>query len=53
MESTTIKVIAAIFCITIIEVVAICKGKNGFILRMVIAAIALLAGVSISQLFHH
>jgi hypothetical protein len=33
-----------------VEVVALCKGKNGFILRLVIIALAGLAGFSLAEL---
>ena len=40
--------IAAI-CITVVEIVALCKGKNGIMLRLVIIALAGLAGFSLAQ----
>lgn len=50
MDGTTWKAIAAIGAIALVEVVALCKGKNGFMLRLTIAAIALLAGVGLAEL---
>lgn len=52
MYCDTIKCIVAIACITTIELVALLKGKNGFMLRLTIAAIAMLAGVSLAQVLH-
>lgn len=43
----------AMVCIAAIEIVALCKGKNGLMLRLAIAAIALLAGISIGELVRH
>jgi hypothetical protein len=45
-----VKVGVACICITMVEVVALCKGKNGFILRLVIIALAGLAGFSLAEL---
>lgn len=44
------KVVAAAVCITAIEIVALCKGKNGLMLRIVIIALAGLAGFSLAEL---
>ncbi|MGD0460742.1 MAG: hypothetical protein ABSC21_23730 [Terriglobia bacterium] len=52
LDSQTIRICVAIVAITVIELVALCKGKNGIILRLTIAVIAAAAGVSIAQLFH-
>jgi hypothetical protein len=41
--------IAAV-CITAVEIVALCKGKNGFLLRLVIVALVGLAGFSLAEL---
>jgi hypothetical protein len=37
-------------CITVIEIVALCKGKNGILLRLTIAVLAGLAGFSVAGL---
>lgn len=50
MNSEAIRCIVAILAIAIIEIVALCKGKNGIMLRLVIAAISLLAGVSLGEI---
>jgi len=50
VEADTLRVIVAVAALTLIEVVALCKGKNGFLLRLVIVAIAGLAGFSIAEL---
>jgi len=50
MEGPTLKVIVAILSLTLLEVVALCKGKNGTLLRIIIIAIAGLAGFSIAEL---
>ena len=50
MNPEAIRCIVAILSITAIEIVALCKGKNGLMLRLVIAAVALLAGVSLGEL---
>ena len=44
------KVTVAAICITMVEMVALCKGKNGLMLRLVIIALAGLAGFSLAQL---
>ena len=46
------KVGIAALCITAVEIVALCKGKNGFMLRLVIIALAGLAGFSLAALIH-
>jgi hypothetical protein len=46
----TFKVCIAIIALTVIELFALSKGKNGFILRLVIMAIAGIAGFSIAEL---
>jgi len=45
-----VKVLGVAFCITIVEIVALCKGKNGLMLRLVIIALAGLAGFSLAEL---
>lgn len=50
MDSHTIEVCTAILCLTILEGIAVCKGKNGTVLRLVITAIAGLAGFSLGRL---
>lgn len=50
MEGDTLRCIVAIVAIAMIEVIALLKGKNGLMLRLTIAAIALLAGVSLGEL---
>jgi hypothetical protein len=45
-----LKVGIAALCITAVEIVALCKGKNGLLLRLVIVALAGLAGFSLAQL---
>lgn len=44
------KVLGIAACITLVEVVALCKGKNGLMLRVVIIALAGLAGFSLAEL---
>ena len=44
------RVVIACLCITIVEVVALCKGKNGFMLRLSVVALAGIAGFSLAQL---
>jgi hypothetical protein len=44
-------VIAAILGIAMVEIVALCKGKNGFILRMVIAILAALGGLTLGTIW--
>jgi len=43
----SLKVLAAIFCITALEIVALCKGIDGYLFGIVIAALAGLAGYEI------
>lgn len=43
MEDSTIKAVAAMFCITILEAIALLNGVNGL---MLISAIGALAGVA-------
>lgn len=50
MEWSFFKIAIAIICLTVLELVALCKGRNGFMLRLVIIAIAGLAGFSIAEL---
>jgi len=38
-------IITAMLCVTLLEVVAMCMGINGQLLRIVIGALLLLAGV--------
>lgn len=45
-----VKVLGVAACITLVEVVALCKGKNGLMLRLVIVALAGLAGFSLAEL---
>jgi hypothetical protein len=45
-----VKTLGAAACITAVEIVALCKGKNGFLLRLVIVALAGLAGFSLAEL---
>jgi hypothetical protein len=45
-----LKIPIAILCLTILELVALYKGRNGTMLRIVIIAIAGLAGFSIAEL---
>ena len=45
-----VKVLGVALCITLVEVVALCKGKNGTMLRIVIIALAGLAGFSLAEL---
>jgi hypothetical protein len=47
---STFKVCIAIVCLTTLELVALSKGKNGTLLRIIIIAIAGLAGFSIAEL---
>jgi hypothetical protein len=44
------KVCIAIVCLTILELEALQKGKNGTMMRIIIIAIAGLAGFSIAEL---
>jgi hypothetical protein len=50
LESGTFKVCVAIVCLTAIELFALSKGRNGTLLRIVIIAIAGLAGFTIGEL---
>jgi len=45
-----IKILGIAICITSVEIVALIKGKNGLLLRLVIVALAGLAGFSIAEL---
>lgn len=47
---SVLKVCVAIMCLTILELAALSKGKNGTMLRIVIIAIAGLAGFSLAEL---
>jgi hypothetical protein len=49
MEWSFLKVCTAIICLTILELTALSKGKNGTLLRIIIIAIAGLAGFSIAE----
>jgi len=49
MAWPTLKVCVAIAALTTIELVALSKGKNGTMLRIIIIAIAGLAGFSIAE----
>ena len=49
---SSFKVCIAIVCLTLLEIVALSKGKNGTLLRIIIIAIAGLAGFSIAELVH-
>lgn len=50
MTPESLRVLVAIAAITAIEIVALIKGKNGTMMRIVIIAIAALAGFSIAEL---
>jgi len=50
MEWNTFKVCVAIVSLTTLELFALHKGKNGTLLRIIIIAIAGLAGFSIAEL---
>jgi hypothetical protein len=45
-----IKVVGVAVCITAVELFALHKGKNGTLLRLVIVALAGLAGFSLAEL---
>jgi hypothetical protein len=45
-----IKILGVAVCITAVEIVALMKGKNGLLLRLVIVALAGLAGFSLAEL---
>jgi len=44
-----LRIIIAIVCLTTLELFALSKGKNGTLLRIIIIAIAGLAGFSIAE----
>jgi hypothetical protein len=44
------KVLGIAICITTVEIFALNKGKNGTLLRLVIVALAGLAGFSLAEL---
>ena len=44
MEDSTIKAVAGMVCITIIEAVALASGINGILLSLAVAALAGIAG---------
>lgn len=46
-----LRICTAIAALTILELAALSKGKNGTLLRIIIIAIAGLAGFSIAELF--
>ena len=48
-DSDVIKCGIAIVALTTLEIVALAKGKNGTLLRLIIIAIAGLAGFSLAQ----
>jgi hypothetical protein len=50
MPWSFLKICIAIICLTILELAALYKGRNGTMLRIVIIAIAGLAGFSIAEL---
>jgi len=45
-----LRIIVAIVCLTALELFALSKGKNGTLLRIIIVAIAGLAGFSLAEL---
>jgi hypothetical protein len=45
-----VRICVAIVCLTVLELFALHKGKNGTLLRIIIIAIAGLAGFSIAEL---
>lgn len=45
-----LKILGIAVCITTVEIVALYKGKNGTLLRLVIIALAGLAGFSLAEL---
>jgi hypothetical protein len=45
-----IKILGIAVCITAVEIFALHKGKNGTLLRLVIVALAGLAGFSLAEL---
>jgi hypothetical protein len=45
-----VKVLGVAACITLVEIVALFKGRNGLMLRLVIVALAGLAGFSLAEL---
>jgi len=44
-----LRIIIAIICLTALELFALSKGKNGTLLRIIIVAIAGLAGFSVAE----
>jgi len=50
MWSDTIRLCTAMLCYTLVELYAIKKGKNGALSRIIIVAIAVTAGIAVSQL---
>lgn len=49
MSETTLKVIVAIICITVLEVTALLVGFNGSLLRFVLVVIAGLCGFTVGK----
>jgi len=49
MEWSFFKIATAIICLTILELAALARGKNGTLMRIIIIAIAGLAGFSIAE----
>jgi hypothetical protein len=45
-----LKILGIAACITAVEIVALIKGRNGTLLRLVIVALAGLAGFSLAEL---
>lgn len=50
MEDSTIKAIAAMFCITVLEAIALLSGINGLMLVSAIGALAGVAGYEIKAI---
>lgn len=50
MEDTTIKELAAIGCITILEAIALAVGMNGLLLISALAALAGIAGYELKAM---
>jgi len=50
LDGRTYQIIVCALCVATLEGIALCKGKNGSLLRIAFAILGLLGGISIAEI---
>jgi hypothetical protein len=50
MSDHTVQIIVCALCVAALEGIALCKGKNGSLLRLAFAVLGLLGGISLAEI---